>query len=124
MGFFFGHLRLGPEEKLQMKEELSKIEPAEQQKFMKLTNPFIEEGLEKGLEKGIEQGRRAEAASLVLRQLRRRLGDLEPADVAMVERLEVTKLELLAEALLDFGSAADLAVWLSRTEDRGMAESV
>lgn len=62
---------------------------------------------------GQEDGRQREAA-LILRQLRRRLGPLDPDQEARIQALPVTDLENLGEALLDFQTVADLAAWLQR----------
>jgi hypothetical protein len=48
-----------------------------------------------------------------LRLLNRRCGPLSEATTAIVQSLPLDQLELLAEALLDFGGPADLAVWLA-----------
>jgi predicted transposase YdaD len=61
---------------------------------------------------GREEGRRGEAAALVLRLLRHRLGALPPGSEAQVTALTRLKLEALGEALLDFTQAADLEAWL------------
>ncbi|UFP94765.1 DUF2887 domain-containing protein [Gloeobacter morelensis] len=58
-----------------------------------------------------EAGREARL-SLVLRQLDRRVGVLEPGMIERIGRLPDERLDALAEALLDFGSAADLQSWL------------
>jgi predicted transposase YdaD len=53
-----------------------------------------------------------EAQALILRQLSRRVGTL-PANVkAQVQALELSKLEALGEALLDFAGVDDLVGWL------------
>jgi len=76
----------------------------------------IEKGLEKGLEKGRKQGRQEgrqeEALSLVLRLLKRRIGKLGAETESQVRVLNVEKLEVLSEALLDFNSDDDLSKWL------------
>ena len=71
----------------------------------------LEQGLEKGLEKGLEQGLENER-NLVLRQLRKQLGDLDPANVKEIETLPMDLLEDLGEALLGFTGHGDLAAWL------------
>jgi len=50
---------------------------------------------------------------LVLRQLRRRIGRLTPAQEGQIHSLGNQDLEALAEALLDFSAAADLDLWLA-----------
>ena len=49
---------------------------------------------------------------MLLRQLRKRLGDLDAAVEAQIESLSADRLEQLGEALLDFNSLADLDAWL------------
>ncbi|MBI4657419.1 MAG: DUF4351 domain-containing protein [Verrucomicrobia bacterium] len=61
-----------------------------------------------------EEGRYEASQQLVLRQLRRRWGDLDPALLARVQALPIELLETLAVDLLDFNSPADLENWLSR----------
>ena len=123
--FFFGHLRLTSEQELQMQDRLDTLEPAQKAKIMTLTNPFIEFGIEKGIEQGIqkgiqqgrlqgiEQGRIEGESGLVLRQLRRRFGALDPKHEAMVKKLPVEGLEDLGDALLSFQNVEDLSTWLA-----------
>ncbi len=71
----------------------------------------IKEGLERGLEQGLERGRQEGEVSLVLRLLKRRLGQIEPEDENRINQLSVEQLEALGEALLDFSNRDDLLVW-------------
>ncbi|MEC4849898.1 MAG: DUF4351 domain-containing protein [Jaaginema sp. PMC 1079.18] len=66
------------------------------------------------MERGIEQGREREARSLILRQLSRRFGSLSSIQVTAIENLNLTQLEVLSEALLDFTTVADLDAWLQQ----------
>ena len=63
-----------------------------------------------------EVSRQEESTSLILRLLRRRFGALDAAQVARIQRLPLEQAEALAEALLDFQTPADLAVWLAEQE--------
>lgn len=67
---------------------------------MEITTSWKEEGLKEG------------QLNLVLRQLKRRCGDLPPPVEKRVHALKTIELENLAEALLDFSSLADLRQWL------------
>lgn len=49
---------------------------------------------------------------LVLRLLKRRVGDISTDLEGMVKALSVERLEALGEALLDFTQMADLMTWL------------
>jgi hypothetical protein len=61
------------------------------------------------IEEGQADGRRAEAASITLRQLTRRCGLLSEATTARIQALPLELLEALGLALLDFSGAGDLA---------------
>lgn len=67
-------------------------------------------------EEGREEGREAEARSLVLRQLTRRVGELPQQVRERIETLNLEQLENLGEALLDFTIMADLEAWLEALE--------
>ncbi len=62
-----------------------------------------------------KEGRQEEAASIVLRLLGRRVGDVPTTMARRIRKLPVEKLEPLAEDLLDFESLADLEQWLGRS---------
>ncbi len=79
---------------------------------MEIVTSWMEEGIRKGLEQGREQGRLREAAGLVVRQLTRRFGPLDPAVLERLNALSVEAIEDLGEALLDFHEASDLNAWL------------
>jgi predicted transposase/invertase (TIGR01784 family) len=61
-----------------------------------------------------EEAQQDEARSLVLRQLKRRLGSLSDAIEARINTLALNQLEDLGEALLDFSTLADLEGWLEK----------
>ncbi len=63
-------------------------------------------------QEGREEGKEAEARSLILRLLGKRVGELSPAVHQSIENLSLEQLENLGEALLDFSSMADLENWL------------
>jgi predicted transposase YdaD len=60
------------------------------------------------------EGRQEEAAGLILRLLKRRLGELSEAQVEHIRQLSVPQLEDLGEALLDFVEVADLDHFLAQ----------
>ena len=59
-----------------------------------------------------QEGRQEGELAIVVRQLTRRLGTLEPSLQSQLQQLSSNQLELLAEALLDFATTADLVTWL------------
>ena len=66
-----------------------------------------------GLKQGLEQGRQRGEATLVLRQLNRRLGEVSASVETPIHQLSIEQLEDLGEALLDFESETDLLDWLA-----------
>ena len=72
------------------------------------------EGRQEGQREGQLEGRQTEAATLTQRLLLRRFGPLAIEQQARIEALPLAELEALADALLDFQTAADLTAWLSQ----------
>ncbi|MDZ8051805.1 MAG: Rpn family recombination-promoting nuclease/putative transposase [Aulosira sp. ZfuVER01] len=72
----------------------------------------IREAKEEAREEGREVGREQEARSLILRQLKRRFGELNDELQTQIQALSLETLEALGEALLDFSTLADLEGWL------------
>ena len=56
------------------------------------------------------------ALSIVIRQLRRKVGTVPPAQLLKIQALDSTHLDDLAEALLDFSSLTDLEAWLAQNQ--------
>ena len=65
------------------------------------------------LDRGRQEGEAQGEAKVTLRLLNRRCGPLSDATTARIQALPLQQLETLAEALLDFSGATDLAAWLS-----------
>src|ERR671933_189488 len=59
-----------------------------------------------------EQVTKTAQLSLILRQLVRRLGTIQPETENSIRKLSVEELENLGEAVLDFKQQSDLTVWL------------
>ena len=78
---------------------------------MNLSPAYLKQREEWKLE-GKEEGRQEEAASLVLRLLTRRFGEVPQNLAQQVRELPIDDLEALGEALLDFQSLSDLVNWL------------
>ncbi len=99
-------------------EEMLGITLKETRVYREIKEEGIKEGEQRGeqrgREQGREQGREAEAFSLILRLLTRRLGEF-PQDIRQqIEILTLEELENLGEALLDFTSMADLQAWFNQ----------
>jgi len=59
-----------------------------------------------------EQGLRKGEINMVLKQLNYRVGLVEPSIQAQIETLNLSEVEELGKALLDFSDIADLVAWL------------
>ncbi len=68
------------------------------------------EGQAAGEAKGIAKGE----VELILRQLNRRLGAVAESQKKRIRRLDLEKIQALAESLLEFKSRADLVRWLKQ----------
>ncbi len=87
----------------------------EERKFIMRLAPLYEQDREAAIQQGEAIGLQKEASKLVLRQLKRRFGELPPHITETIQKLSVEKLEDLGEALLDFNIQADLINWLNQT---------
>lgn len=76
---------------------------------MQIVTSWMREGLQQGLQQG--------QISLVLRQLQRKFGELNPEIKQQIQNLSSSQLENLGEALLDFASVADLRNWLANQQN-------
>ena len=63
-------------------------------------------------EEGKEEGKLTEAIALILRQLKKRFGEISMAITSQIEMLSIEELERLGEDFLDFNRLADLEHWL------------
>ena len=70
--------------------------------------PLYQQDREQAIWEGNKQGEQR----LVIRQLNRRLGEIDSSLIERVGGLSVEQLEALGEALLDFSEVAELEGWL------------
>jgi predicted transposase/invertase (TIGR01784 family) len=75
---------------------------------------ILAEGEVKGKTQGLAEGRVEEARALIIRQLNRKLGNVNPKLLAKVEALPLERVESLGEDLLDFSSIDNLEAWLNQ----------
>ncbi len=73
--------------------------------------PLYQQDRELAKQEGLEEGLQKEKR-LIIRQLNRRIGEIDSLLIQKVQELTVEKLEELGEALLDFTSVTDLETWL------------
>jgi predicted transposase YdaD len=74
---------------------------------------FGQELLAEGEARGEARDRSAEAVAVALRQLSLVCGPMSEATTSRIQALPLAQLESLAEPLLDFSGAYDLAAWLA-----------
>lgn len=123
-GFVDAYLRLSSEEEELFDSELASLTKSDQEDIMEITTSWtekgikigLEQGLEQGLARGLEQGRVHEANRLIVKLLSKRFGTIQSTLLERIQLLSVTQLEELAEAVLDFGTIADLQQWLGETD--------
>jgi predicted transposase YdaD len=86
---------------------VAKIKHFEEEQQMPFISPTEELAMERGEQKGIQREKQ-----LIIRQLNRRIGEIESSLIDTIRTLTIEQLELLGEALLDFSSVTDLEQWL------------
>ncbi|MCA2577698.1 MAG: DUF4351 domain-containing protein [Microcystis sp. M41BS1] len=115
-GFIDTYLNLNPVEERQFQEEISTFSQPVQEGVMQITTSWMRQGIELGIEQGIEQGieRGIEREkTLILRQLKRKLGEINPSLETKIMELSIDDVEALGEALFDFSTVEDLINWLN-----------
>ena len=71
---------------------------------MQITTSWMEQGIEQGIER---------EKSFILRQIKRKLGNINQQLEADIIKLNIDDIEALGEALLDFNTVEDLTNWLN-----------
>lgn len=95
------YLDLTLQEEAIFRQQLASIEPTQEEEVMEIVTSWQ------------RQGRIEGKREMVLRLLNRRVGTLTPQLQERIQRLSVSQLEDLGEALLDFNAIADLENWLT-----------
>ncbi|MEA5538103.1 Rpn family recombination-promoting nuclease/putative transposase [Limnoraphis robusta Tam1] len=70
--------------------------------------------LQQGVRQGVQQGRGEGEASLIIRQLTRRFGELSPEVIQRIRSLSLPQLDALGEELLDFTEIAEFVTFLEQ----------
>ena len=106
-GFIDIYLNLDELEEQAFRDSLGTIESEERERVMQIVTSWMKTGIEQGRQEGLQR-----ETDLVLRLLKRKIGQLTPEIEAQVKGLEINQLENLGEALLDFERVEDLTAWL------------
>jgi predicted transposase YdaD len=102
-GFIDTYLTLTPSEERDFQQELNTFSQPTQEKVMQITTSWMRQGIEQGIER---------EKALILRLLKRKLGQIPPALETEIMSLNINQIEALGEALLDFSTFDDLINWL------------
>ena len=105
-GFIDSYLKLTAQEMQQYERAIAQFTPTERNATMEITTSWERMGITQGITQGKE--------TLVVRQLRRRLGPVPSSLTARLDTLTPDQLDDLGEALLDFHTVADLEHWLDQ----------
>ena len=91
----------------------AKVQALSRKQLEELIENLLDFSRIEDLEAWLEQQQQRETElNLIVRQLNRRLGEVESALIERVRELPIAQLEVLGEALLDFSEEADLVAWL------------
>jgi predicted transposase YdaD len=82
--------------------------------YQEILKEGLDQGRQEGWQEGRQEGRQEEGVTLILRQLTRRVGELNLGVVEQIRGLNLAQLEELAEALLEFKALEDLLSWLEK----------
>lgn len=93
-------------ENLRVNQELS----ADDKELIMRLEPLYQKDREQAIQEGNKQGEQR----LVIRLLKRRIGEIDASLIERVQSLSIERLENLGEALLDFSSVADLETWFNQ----------
>jgi len=88
----------------------------EREDIMNLSTAYLEleqKTLQQGELIGEQRGEIKGEQKIIIRQLNRRIGEIQPRLIEQVRKLPVEHLEELADALLDFSTVDDLQQWLN-----------
>ncbi|NCR47207.1 MAG: DUF4351 domain-containing protein, partial [Microcystis aeruginosa SX13-01] len=95
-------------EEIQFQEEISTFSQPVQEGVMQITTSWMRQGIEQGIERGIEREK-----TFIIRQLKRKLGEINLALETKIMQLSIDDVEVLGEALFDFSTVEDLINWLN-----------
>jgi predicted transposase YdaD len=76
--------------------------------------------MEQGIEQGIQQGRQeaiTKEKDLIVRQIKRKVGNIDIELETRIKSLNLEVIEVLAEAIFDFATVEDLRNWLDNLHD-------
>jgi hypothetical protein len=103
-GFFETYLKLNEEEENQLEIEMGKIDVKEAKRMMEITTSWERKGRAEGKVEG--------QANILVRQLKKKFGNIPVEVEDRVRNLSVEKQQELAEAIFDLKSIDDIKAFL------------
>ena len=111
-GSFETYLKLNEEEEKQLEAEIGKIDTKEAEKMMEITTSWERKGRVKGRAEGKVEGKVEGQANILVRQLKKKFGNIPVEVEDRVRNLSVEKQQELAEAIFDLKSIEDIKAFL------------
>jgi hypothetical protein len=100
-GFIDTYLNLNELEEQVFRDEIGTIELEDKEEVMQIVTSWMRTGIQQG------------QASMVMRLLKHKFGEIDQDVEAQIQKLVSPQLEDLSEALLDFQQREDITTWLS-----------
>ncbi|MBN3940309.1 MAG: DUF4351 domain-containing protein [Nostoc sp.] len=97
-------------ENLRVNQELE----ADDRELVMRLEPLYQRDREQAKQEGRQEGRQEGEQHLIIRQINRRVGEINQSLIERIKGLSIEQLENLGEALLDFSNVADLEIWLNQ----------
>ncbi|MFM6591928.1 MAG: DUF4351 domain-containing protein, partial [Dolichospermum sp.] len=107
------YLRLNKIEEQRFKAEIGSLIPAEKEEVMQIVTSWMEQGIEKGIQQGRQEAIVKEK-DLIVRQIKRKVGNINIELENRVKSLNIEVIEVLAEAIFDLDTVEDLQNWLDK----------
>jgi predicted transposase YdaD len=79
--------------------------------------PLYQQDRDLAVQEGKIEGKIEGETLLIIRQLNRRIGEINSELIAKIQKLSLEKLEMLGEELLDFTKLDDLESWLNQNQE-------
>ncbi|HEY9801554.1 MAG TPA: DUF4351 domain-containing protein [Leptolyngbyaceae cyanobacterium] len=89
---------------------------ADDRELIMRLEPIYQRNREQAKQEGRLEGRQEGEQNIIIRQLNRRIGNIDESFIERIKGLSIEQLENLGEALLDFSTVADLETWLNQQQ--------
>ena len=115
-GFIDTYLRLNQIEEEKFAAEIGSLIPAEKEEVMQIVTSWMEQGIERGIQQGRQEAITKEK-DLIVRQIKRKVGNIDMELETRIKSLNLEVIEVLAEAIFDLATVEDLRNWLENLHD-------